>query len=197
MGTPPRREHDLRLRFAPLTAERWADFEDLFGSRGACGGCWCMWSRLPRKAYEAGKGESNRRAMRRIVESGPPPGILAYDRDRAVGWCAFAPRAEYARFATSRSLAPVDDLPVWSVSCFFVRREYRRRGVTRALLEAAAAEARKRGAKILEGYPVEPKEWAVAATSFAWTGFPSPYLAAGFREVLRRTPNRPILRREL
>lgn len=197
MGTAPPRARRSRFRFEPLTPERWDDFEDLFGSRGACGGCWCMWWRLPRKAYEAGKGETNRRAMQRLVRGGTSPGILAYDAGRAVGWCAFGPRDDYPRLAASRSLAPVDDTPVWSVSCFFVRREYRRQGLSRALLGAAAREARRHGARVLEGYPVEPRDWAARATAFAWTGFTGSYLAAGFREVLRRSPDRPIVRREL
>lgn len=185
-----------RLEFHPLTRDRWEDFVSLFGERGACGGCWCMWWRLEKKAFDAGKGEGNRRAMKRIVDSGESPGILAYAAGVPVGWCAVAPRDRYPRLARSRILAPLDDLPVWSVPCFFVAKPWRRRGVTVALLGAAVRFARSRGAKRLEGYPVAPRRGEIPA-AFAYTGLPSAFERAGFREVARRSETRPILRREI
>jgi len=178
----------------PLTPERWDDFEQLFGARGACGGCWCMWWRLPNKAFQAGKGEGNRRAMRALVEGGVVPGLLAFDAGRPVGWCAVAPRAEHCRLARSRILAPVDELAVWSVVCFFVDRARRRRGVSRQLLEAAVEHVRVCNGKVVEAYPVEPKKERMPDV-FAYHGTLSLYLACGFQEVMRRSPTRPIVRR--
>lgn len=182
--------------FHPLTPDRWSDFERLFGPRGACGGCWCMHARRSSRDFAANKGDGNRRAFRRIVQAGPPPGILAYAGDRAVGWCAIAPRREFVRLATSRVLAPVDDQPVWSVPCFFVAREWRRRGLSARLLRAALSYARSRGARIVEGYPIEPYADNVPAP-FAWVGLPATFRAAGFHEVARRSKARPIMRRTL
>ncbi|HPC11865.1 MAG TPA: GNAT family N-acetyltransferase, partial [candidate division Zixibacteria bacterium] len=91
------------LTFHPLTPERWGDFEALFGVRGACGGCWCMYWRLFRLAFSIGKGEGNRRAMQKLVRAGTEPGILAYDGERPVGWCAVAPREEYVRLTAART----------------------------------------------------------------------------------------------
>jgi GNAT superfamily N-acetyltransferase len=110
-----------------------------------------------------------------------------------VGWCALAPRATYVRLGTSRNLKPVDEQPVWSVSCFFVARPYRRRGVTVQLLRAAVKHARSRGARIVEGYPIEPGDGNVPA-AFAWTGFVPAFREAGFDEVARRSPRQPIMR---
>src|SRR6267378_1367475 len=141
------------LKVHPLTPERWPDFEKLFGKNGACAGCWCMWWRLPAAQWRDQKGEGNRKAIRKLVNAGATPGLLAYADGQAVAWCAVAPREEYPRFATSRVLAPLDDQPVWSVTCFFVARAWRRRGITRQLLEAAAQFARRHGARILEGCP--------------------------------------------
>jgi GNAT superfamily N-acetyltransferase len=183
------------LSFHPVTPERWADLAHLFGERGACGGCWCMWWRLPRAQWVRQKGLANQRAFRALVMAGPPPGLLAYSNGEAVGWCALAPRANYPRLANSRILKPVDDKPVWSVSCFFVARGFRRQGVTLALLEAASAYARSQGAELLEGYPCEPK--AGYPDVFYYTGLASTFRKAGFREVARRSPTRPIMRRAL
>ena len=185
-----------RLRVEPATPERWDDLARLFGPKGACAGCWCMWWRRPAKAWSAGKGEGNRRALRRLVDSGTPPGVIAYDGATPVGWCSLAPREEYVRLASARTLKPIDETPVWSVTCFFVARSHRRRGVTVALLKGAAAFAARNGAKMLEGYPVEPRKGTLP-DAFAWTGPPSAFRKAGFGEAARPSPSRPIMRRAL
>jgi GNAT superfamily N-acetyltransferase len=185
----------LNLQILPLTPGRWDDFEKLFGKNGACAGCWCLWWRLPHAKWLAQKGEVNRKAMRRLVKSGSIPGLLAYADGQPVGWCAIGPREVYPRFNTSRVLKPVDEQPVWSVTCFFVARAYRRRGITAQLLEAAAKFAREHRARILEGYPFEPKRDQPDA--FVYTGLASAFRKAGFKEVARHSPARPIFRRKL
>lgn len=182
--------------FSPLEPSTWADFEALFGPRGACAGCWCMFFRLKRKEWTAGQGEGNRRAMKALVGSGGRPGILAYAGGKAVGWVAVAPRADYPVLAGSRVLKPVDDTPVWSVVCFFIEKAHRGRGLMAALLEEAARFSASRGAKILEGYPVEPKKEKAPAV-FMYTGIASAFRKAGFKEVARRSPTRPVMRRFL
>jgi GNAT superfamily N-acetyltransferase len=182
-----------RHTFHPLTPDRLADFESLFGPRGACAGCWCMFWRLTRSEWTRGQGAGNRRRMRKIVRGGEAPGILAYADGRPVGWCAVAPRGDSTALERSRILRPVDDTPVWSITCFFVSKEHRRRGLTPKLLKAAAAHARANGAKMLEGYPVEPRKGRMPDV-FAFTGLASAFLAAGFEEVARRSPSRPIMR---
>lgn len=177
----------------PLTPDRWDDVVKLFGPRGACAGCWCM---FPRLTTTEGKtsGEPNRRAFRALVRSGPPPGLLAYAHGEPVGWVAVAPRAEYRRFERSRVLAPVDDQPVWSVPCFFIARTARGRGLTVALLRAAFDWAVEHGATIVEGYPVDT-HGAKQSAAFLFHGSASTFAAAGFREVVRRSDRRPIMRR--
>ena len=179
--------------FHPLTPERWTDFEKLFGPRGACAGCWCMYWRLTRTQYDEQQGELNRRNIKALVDSGTIPGILAYVDDEPVGWCSIAPRQEFATLARSRILKPVDEQPVWSVVCFFVTRKYRRQGLTIQLLNAAVEYAASKGATIIEGYPVEPKE-GKAPDVFVFTGLSSAFKQAGFKEVLRRSETRPIMR---
>ncbi len=181
------------LSIHPLTADCWLGFEKLFGPRGACGGCWCMYWRESQKEYEALHGEPNRQAMHSLVNSGDIPGLLAFDGSQPVGWCSIAPRLEFPRLERSRILKPVDEQPVWSVVCFFIARNYRHQGLTVQLLKAAVAHAASRGARIVEGYPVEPKD-GMSPDVFVYTGLSSAFKQAGFHEVLRRSPTRPIMR---
>ena len=195
-STPPRLAAfgNRTLSFHPLSADRWVDLEGLFGARGACGGCWCMYWRLPRATYTRGKGEGNRAAFATLVDTGTEPGILAYLDDVPVGWCAVAPRGEFGGLARSRVLKPVDDTPVWSITCLFVTKPCRRSGLSVLLLDAAARFAAARGARVVEGYPVDPPS-GTTADAFAWTGLRSAFARAGFTECARRSPGRPIMRR--
>jgi GNAT superfamily N-acetyltransferase len=184
-----------KLEFQPLTPDRWGDLESLFGERGACGGCWCMYWRLTRANYNIGKGEKNRRAMKAIVDAGETPGILAYDNGEPIAWCSVAPRRSFSALDRSRILKPVDDQAVWSVACLFVDKKHRRRGVSVQLLKAAIDFVGDRGGRMVEGYPVEPKKDQPDA--FVWTGLTSAFIKAGFREVERRSETRPIMRYEI
>lgn len=177
----------------PLTLERWPDLEALFGPRGACAGCWDMWWRLSRAEFERRKGDGNREAFSALVRAGTVPGLLAYMDGRPAGWCAIQPRDAYPALLRSRVLKPVDEQPVWAVTCFFTARAYRGQGLTVALLHAAVAYARAHGARIVEGYPVEPKNDRMP-DAFAWHGTASAFRAAGFIEVARRSETRPIMR---
>jgi GNAT superfamily N-acetyltransferase len=183
----------LDLEFHPLTSERWNDLEKLFGKHGASGGCWCMWWRLRRSEFVKQKGEGNKKALKQIVESGEIPGILAYTNGQPIGWCSVAPRESYSALERSRVLKRVDDKPVWSIVCFFVDKQFRRKGVTVALLKAAVEYVREHGGKILEGYPVEPKEGKTPDV-FVYTGLASAFRKIGFVEVARRSETRPIMR---
>jgi len=181
------------LEFHPLTPGRWKDLEALFGEQGACGGCWCMWWRLKRSQFEKQKGEGNKRALKKIVDSGEIPGLLAYASGQPVAWCSVAPRETYPVLERSRTLKRVDDQPVWSVVCFFVAKTFRGKGVMAKLLKAAVEYSKMQGARIVEGYPVEPKKTIVPDGS-AFTGLASTFRKAGFMEVLRRSETRPIMR---
>ena len=191
MATSPP-PHDS-LTFHPLTADRWNDLEALFGERGACGGCWCMWWRITRSEFDRQKRDGNRAALRQLVESGTVPGVLAYLAGEPAGWCAVQPRSEYPALQRSRVLKPVDAEPVWSVTCFFVARRFRRMGLTVRLLAAAAEYAAQHGATLLEGYPVLPRS-ASAPDPWLFTGTLTAFQQAGFTEVARFSPIRPIMR---
>lgn len=185
-----------QLQFKPLTISRWNDFEQLFGERGGCAGCWCMFWRLNHSTFERQKGTGNRKAMKRIVAGGEIPGILAYLDSKPIGWCAVAPRERYFRLQRSRILAPIDEERVWSIVCLFVERSFRRRGISSALIQAAVEFVGKHGGKTVEGYPIEPRK-SSAPDAFVWTGLASAFRRAGFTECERRSATRPIMRRGL
>jgi GNAT superfamily N-acetyltransferase len=149
--------------------------------------------RLPHAEFKKGKGAGNRTAFRRRVRSGAPPGVLVYTGNEPVGWCAVAPRTEYSYLARSRVLRPVDEQVVWSVSCLFVAKAHRGHRLSVRLLRAAVEMAGEAGAQIVEGYPVIPYASRMP-DAFAWTGTLSAFHAAGFEEVGRGSPRRPIMR---
>lgn len=184
-------EHDYTFR--PVAPERWDDFETLFGERGAVGGCWCMWFRLKRSEFESQKGEKNKQSMHAIIDRRDVPGILAYAEGQPVGWCSVAPREAFPVLDRSWVLKRVDDQPVWSIVCFFIARPFRQQGLSGKLLEAALDYAREHGAKIVEGYPVDPKKDSTPDV-FAYNGLASTFLQAGFVEVARRSETRPFMR---
>jgi GNAT superfamily N-acetyltransferase len=151
-----------------------------------------VWRRS-RADWERGKGTGNRAAFQRVVRRGPAPGILAYADGQPIAWCAIAPRETYVQLERSRVLKRIDAEPVWSVSCLFVTRALRRRGVSIALLRAAGEFAASQGARIIEGYPVEPYSEKMP-DAFAWTGTIAAFRAAGYAEAARGSAKRPIMR---
>ena len=182
-----------QYQFYSLTKERWNDFTELFGEKGGCAGCWCMYWRVRRKLYEQNKGDGNKRAIKKIITSGTIPGILAYKNSNPVGWCSVAPRDDFRVLENSRVLKRIDEKPVWSVVCFFIKKEFRGNGVSINLLEAAKKYVKDKGGKIIEGYPIEPKQ-AKFPEAFAWVGLASAFRKAGFKEIARRSETRPIMR---
>ncbi len=181
-----------KLSFKPLKRNLWTDFEELFGLNGACAGCWCMFWKLRGKAFDAARGYETRQLHKSIVDSKKVTGLLAYLHGEVVGWVAVEPRSAYARLAHSRTLKPVDDQEVWSVTCFYVAKKFRRRGIAVELLKAAVEHVREQGGRIVEGYPVDAKTDISSASIF--TGTASVFQQVGFQEVARRTPTRPIFR---
>jgi GNAT superfamily N-acetyltransferase len=178
----------------PLTPDRWDDLVTLFDRPGDPKGCWCMFFRVPSREFERLWGQWARAAFRQVVEEGPPPGLLAYRDGRPVGWCAVTPREAYPRVLNSRVTRPLDDRPgCWAVVCFYVERGERRGGTAAALLDAAVAFAAGHGATAVEGYPKDTGGIRRHANEM-FVGSREMFLAAGFEEVGRRAPQRPIMR---
>jgi ribosomal protein S18 acetylase RimI-like enzyme len=190
----------MRITVLPATPARWPDVEAVFAGRGCsiARGCWCMaYRRSGELKLPAGMSRSaaNRAELKALVDSGKTPGLVAYDGGVPVGWVAVGPREDYAKLQRSPVMKPVDDTPVWSIVCFVVPSEYRRRGVAHAMLRAAIAYAREQGATLIEAYPVDKR--GTLSDDTLWFGTKSMYDRAGFKEVARRKPARPVVRRKL
>jgi len=154
-----------------------------------------LWRKTPAEFKEQ-KGDGNRKSMQRLAQSNRARGVLAYEENKPVGWCAIAPRDDYPALSRSRVLKPIDDQPVWSVSCFFIDKAHRKKGLSAKLLEAAVNYAKAQGAEIVEGYPVEPDKDNYPAV-YAWVGLAKTFKKAKFKECARRSPTRLIRRRKI
>jgi ribosomal protein S18 acetylase RimI-like enzyme len=189
----------MKLKVAPLTPERWPDLEAIFGARGCsvARGCWCMEYRRSgaRSSTWNARAKANRAALKALVDRGHPPGLIGYQGKVPVGWVSIGPREEFARLKRSPVMKAVDGKSVWSIVCFVVPAEYRGQGLARALLRGAIAYAKKQGAKLVEAYPVDKP--ARSKDDAMWFGAKSMYDQAGFKEVARRKPQRPVVRIKL
>ncbi len=194
----------VRSERPPITirsveAEDWPAIAKLFGDTGACGGCWCMWWRVPKggKGWEMSKGKKNRDSLRRAVRAGRVHAVLAYAAGEPVGWCSFGPRESFPRLARVRALETQFAADTWSIVCFYIPAAWRGSGVATKLLLAATRIAFARGAREIEGYPVVPnRPPAKIPAAFAWTGVPPIFERAGYAEISRREASRPVFLRK-
>jgi GNAT superfamily N-acetyltransferase len=182
----------MAFEVRPVTKERWSDLVGLF-DRPIVRTCFCMFYR--KTGSGTGVGQQNRRAMKALVDRGTVPGLIGYEDGAPVAWVSLGPRGDYAKLRRSPVMKPVDDRPVWSIVCFFVDRKVRGRGVSERMLKAAIDYARSRGARLLEAYPVDKDQ--PSHPDFMFFGARSMFDRTGFREVARRTPTRPVMRRAL
>ena len=152
-----------------------------------------MYWREKNSIFKKNQGSRNKRAIKKLIFDKKVPGLLAYDDKNPVWWCSVSPRVDFIRLENSRVLKPVDDKRVWSVVCFFIDRKYRNKGLNVALLNATKKYVKSKNGKIIEGYPIEPTQNKMPA-AFAWTGLSAAFKKANFKEVARRSENRPIMR---
>ncbi len=188
----------MALTVRPLCADDWATIEALFGRNGACGGCWCMWWRVPRggKLWEEFKGAKNKRAFKKLVISGNVYGCLAFAATEPIGWCCVGPRTDFPRLERTKALRTAWRERTWSVICFYIRPGWRHHGVATALLREAVKVARDNGARELEAYPVRPSaDGGEMPAAFAWTGLPRLFEKQKFRTVTPPGGSRDVYRR--
>lgn len=184
------------LQVHPLTPDRWADIEKLFGPSGAYGGCWCMYFRRRRKDWDTARAADNKAGLKALADAGHPPGLLAYINGEPAGWVSLDQRDRFQHITYSRKLKPDPaETGVWSIVCFVVAREHRRKGIQTSLIDAAVDYARAHGAKVVEAYPIQP---AAGLKSYdGYTGIRTSFLRAGFQEVRPIDERRVLVRKAL
>jgi GNAT superfamily N-acetyltransferase len=176
----------------PLVPERFGDMETVLGETGVARRCFCMHWRRPDGGF--GDDLDNKERFRSLTREGPPPGLIGYIDGRPIGWVQVGPRRLFPTIDRSRLIKPIDDLETWSINCFVVKAGHRRRGIGAGLLEAAIAYAEGQGARIVEAYPVDGARSSVVDL---FTGTLGMFAQHGFVEVIRRNPERPIVRLSL
>jgi GNAT superfamily N-acetyltransferase len=185
-----------KLKFEQLTSSNWKKFEVLMGEKGGCGNCWCMYFRLPYKTFQENKPDGNKKMMKNLVNKGMPQGLIASMNNDPVGWIAMAPREDYMKIENSRAFKRIDEQPVWSITCFFVKKEYRHKGLSQYLIKGAVDFAKKKKIKILEAYPAIPYADKVPHP-FLWVGILSSFIRNGFTIVRQQSKSRAMVRIEL
>ena len=189
-------EHPITV--LPLTPERIADFEDLFGPSGACYGCWCTYFRLRPKVRNATSSDERHAVMTERIRTGPPPGLLGYRDGLPVSWMQIGPRADVPEWNNSgRATTPMDDAPaddpsVWAISCFFFRSRERGKGLSHRMVSEGIRFAAANGARIIEASPMDRAKQSKSIGLFV--GSTSVFEKAGFTEVARRKGGRPLMR---
>jgi len=185
-----------KLKFDPLTSSNWKEFETLMGEKGGCGNCWCMYFRLPYRTFRDNKPAGNKKMMKHMVSKGFPQGLIASMNEQPVGWIAMAPREDYMKLENSRVFKRIDDRPVWSITCFFIKKEFRHQGLSQQLIKGAIDFAKKKNIKTLEAYPAIPYAEKVPHP-FLWVGVLSSFINNGFKIVRQHSKSRAMVRIEL
>lgn len=185
----------MKLTIRPVTPSLWPQLDELFGPVGASNGCWCMYWRIG-SSYTTRPRSENRASFKAVVKKGPPPGLLAFADGLAVGWAQVTPRASLPGLERGRFTKRVDQLPVWSISCFYIRKGWRGKGVMTALIDGAIKFASAANAPALEAYPMKTNG-TKRSSSGMYTGAASSFRRAGFKTVAAPAPHRPTMRLDL
>lgn len=180
------------VQFHPVTRERLPDLARFSEAHGKFRYCSCMRWRMTSTEYKDSTKEGRVARLEEMVREGTPIGVLAYVDGAPVGWCSIAPRESYRGLERYRALARIDDAAVWAIVCFFVDPSQRRRGLTQGLLLAAVEYAKAGGARVVEGYPVEPEE-----KLYTYMGSPRAFGARGFSDVTPSGRARRVVRLRL
>jgi GNAT superfamily N-acetyltransferase len=180
------------LSFEELNIGSWPSFEILFGKNGACGGCWCMTHRLPPKEYSKNKGEGNKRSMKNLVRTKEPLGIIAFHGNLPIGWCSISPKVSLLKMRSSRMMQHTTSENTWSIVCLYIKKDFRKQGLSTLLIRKAAETAFRRHAEIVEAYPIV--NTGKMPDAFAWNGIASAYKKAGFNEVVQLSRTRVVMR---
>jgi GNAT superfamily N-acetyltransferase len=174
---------DQNIIIKPVDPSIWSDFEALFQSRATPRYCWCMVWRANQDERKNTDPASRKGYMKQRIFDKVPVGLLAYIASEPIAWCSVAPRETYYRLGGDDTLTHV-----WSLVCFFIRKEHRRQGMVEMLINSAKVYARRNGAKYLEAYPVDPD-----SPSYRFMGYISSFEKAGFTFIKKAGLRRNVM----
>lgn len=187
----------MKIKVKPISPSLWQDLETLFGEKGACGGCWCMyWRQEKGEDWDRLKGAENKKRFKKLVAAEKAHGAIAYDGGIPIGWISFDRRIDFSKLNRAPSFKCDDAKDVWSIPCFYIKSGYRGKGVATELLNFAVKYLQKVGANIIEGYPVKIKSGKMPA-AFAWTGTVAIFKKLGFGPVGKKDGGKQRMRRSL
>jgi GNAT superfamily N-acetyltransferase len=172
-----------KIKVKAVDKSNWEDFEKLFQSKGGPKYCWCMAWRMTKDELKHNDSTNRKKFIKQRVWSGTPIGLLAYSQDEPIAWCSLAPKETHQRLGGDDSLERV-----WSVVCFFIKKEYREQGLMNFLIESAKKYAKRHGAKYLEAYPVQPD-----SPSYRFMGFIKTFEKANFNFVKKEGTRRHVM----
>lgn len=190
------------ITIEPATTPRFDDVEHVFDAGGDARGCQCQWWMMPNTEWSKTSQEERRDMLADEIAAAPPPGLVAYVDGEPAGWVRVGPRTRQVRLGRTLIIRnsteePLDDESVWTVSCFVVRKNHRGQGLNALLLEAAVTFAREHGARMIEAYPIDANAGKAHGVNDLYHGVISTFQNAGFREVARPKPDRPIVALDL
>lgn len=184
------------IEIRPAVAGTEAAVGHTFTAGGDAASCQCQWWTVPMREFRATTREDKTRMLHAELAASPPPGLIALVDGTAAGWVRVGPRIRQPRLLRTRtgtaSPAPKDAPDVWAISCFSIRRAHRGLGLMRALIDGAVDLARSHGARAVEAYPVDPTVKHMPVNDL-YVGVLAPFLDAGFTEVGRTVPHRPVV----
>lgn len=181
------RDHGQDIVVKPVDKSNWADFESFFESKGRLNNCWCMVWRMTKEELKKNTPVCRKGFIKERVWAGIPIGLLAYSGDRPIGWCSIAPRETHLRLGGDEHIEDV-----WSITCFYIEKEFRDQGLIHLLIEEAGKYASNHGAKYLEAYPVDPD-----SPSYRFMGFVKTFEEEGFQYVKDAGTRRHVMTRKL
>ena len=189
-------EFDDKITLEPLTTKNWSAFEKLMGDKGGCGGCWCMSFRLPTAIYNENKFEGNKQLQKENIAQKKHIGLIAFVEEEPIAWIALSPREELIKIENARSLKRIDDKPVWSIPCFFIKKEFRRMGLSSKLIAGVIDYAKTKKIKTVEAYPAIPYGTKMS-DAFLWIGVLSSFEKNGFKVVRQNGKSKAMVRLEI
>jgi ribosomal protein S18 acetylase RimI-like enzyme len=177
------RENRENIVIKPVDRNNWMDFESLFQSKGGPHYCWCMAWRMTKDELKQNNSAFRKECIKQRVWSDTPIGILGYSENKAIAWCSIAPRETHHRLGGDENLKNV-----WSITCFYIKKEYRRQGLVKLLVEQAKDYAKENGAEYVEAYPVEEN-----SPSYRFMGYMKTFEKMGFQFVKMAGTRRHVM----